>query len=399
MADVAEVLDYVHEQGLVHRDLKPQNLILDADGRPHLVDLGLVLDENVRWQHARELAGTVCYMAPEQARGDAHRLDGRADIWALGVILYQLLTGRLPFSGMGPDQVSQVLDEILHRDPKPPRQYDKAIPLELERICLQCLSKPVVARYATAADLARDLRHWRRPRRSRRRIAYALGVALLLLLAVGYAAWTRVWRTQDVPAPLTGTLDVLVWNNRVPGRQAVLLADPGTLPLRPHDKIQIAVKLDRPAYVYLIAVSSRFAGHSRLSVAQRELVRVARRGNADGQAVAARVGQPRLGTSAAAWRRDVCAAGKRHTAPPRPRFPRPVNGPAAPDDCRSPPRDLVAHGKPLLKDLDATRGFDFQRSRPIDDSLLQLHQRFEQQLGSRCEFSRAVTFASQPGEP
>ncbi len=156
-AIVAETLHYAHthRNHLVHRDLKPSNILLDLQGEPRVCDFGLAINEEIQRLHRGEIAGTPPYMAPEQVRGETHRLDGRTDIWALGVILYQGLTGRLPFPG--PDQ-RQIFDEILHRDPRPLRMYNPNIEPELERICLRCLSKPMAERYLTASDLAEDLR-------------------------------------------------------------------------------------------------------------------------------------------------------------------------------------------------------------------------------------------------
>ena len=96
-------------------------------------------------------------MAPEQVRGETHRLDGRTDVWAIGVMLYRCLLGRQPFAGR---DYNEIFDEILNRDPKPPRQIDDKIPRELERICLKCLSRRMADRYETAADLADDLKRW-----------------------------------------------------------------------------------------------------------------------------------------------------------------------------------------------------------------------------------------------
>ena len=155
MAKVAEAVHHAHIAGLVHRDLKPSNILLDAKGDPRVCDFGLAVDEEIQRMRRGEVAGTLPYMAPEQVRGESNRLDGRTDVWALGVILYRGLTGRLPFRGR---TTAECFDEILHREPRPPRQCDDGIPRELERICLRCLSRPMSDRYLTAKDLADDLR-------------------------------------------------------------------------------------------------------------------------------------------------------------------------------------------------------------------------------------------------
>jgi len=157
---VAEALQLAHAHGLVHRDLKPSNILLDRAGEPHVADFGLAIHEDGQGLRSGEVAGTPLYMAPEQVRGATHRLDGRTDLWGLGVIFYQLLTGRLPFGG----SPAEVFEEVLHREPKPPRQVDDTIPRELERICLKCLAKRMSDRYPTAADLAGDLGSWREAR-------------------------------------------------------------------------------------------------------------------------------------------------------------------------------------------------------------------------------------------
>ena len=150
VAQVAEAVHHAHTRaaGVVHRDLKPSNILLDLRDEPYVCDFGLAIDEEFQRLRRGEVAGTLPYMAPEQVRGETHRLDGRTDIWALGVILYRGLTGKLPFPGR--DHL-EVFEEILHRDPKPLRMHDPGIEPELERICLRCLARPMAERYLTAA--------------------------------------------------------------------------------------------------------------------------------------------------------------------------------------------------------------------------------------------------------
>ncbi|QDU26723.1 Serine/threonine-protein kinase PknB [Anatilimnocola aggregata] len=156
IATVAEALHYAHRKGLVHRDIKPGNILIDASGKPFVVDFGLALkEENIG--RGPKYAGTPAYMSPEQARGEGHRVDGRSDIFSLGTVFYELLIGRRPFQG---DSQAELLDQISTFEPRPPRQYDDSIPKELERICLKTLSKRASDRYSTAKDLAEDLRHF-----------------------------------------------------------------------------------------------------------------------------------------------------------------------------------------------------------------------------------------------
>jgi serine/threonine protein kinase len=154
VAAIAEALHHAHRKGLVHRDVKPGNIFIDATGKPYLGDFGLVLREE-DFGTGPGFAGTLLYMSPEQASGEGHRVDGRSDIFSLGVILYELLTGRRPFRG---DIRDEVLEQIISVEARPPRQIDDAIPKELERICLKALAKRVSERYTTAKDMAGDLR-------------------------------------------------------------------------------------------------------------------------------------------------------------------------------------------------------------------------------------------------
>jgi serine/threonine protein kinase/formylglycine-generating enzyme required for sulfatase activity len=156
VATVAEALHHAHASGLVHRDIKPANILLDAAHNPWVADFGLALkDEDFAIE--AKMAGTPDYMSPEQARGEGHRVDGRSDIFSLGVVLYELLTGRLPFRT--PSRRA-LLEQIATTEARPPRQVDDTIPRELERICMKALANRASDRYTTARDMADDLRRF-----------------------------------------------------------------------------------------------------------------------------------------------------------------------------------------------------------------------------------------------
>ena len=391
MAEVAAAVDYAHRRGFVHRDLKPANILLDAKGKPHVVDFGLAVHESDQRRHAGELAGTLPYMAPEQIRGEVPWIDGRADIWALGVMLYEMLAGRRPFTGEGP---AEVTEEILQREPKPLRQINASIPSHLERICLKCLAKRVQDRYATAADLARDLKGFRWSRR-RWLAGLLVGVAALAAL-VATIAWGLKRATEPTAAsPLSGTIDVMVWNAADRVRRGLSLTDPGALPLRPGDQIRVEARLSRPAYVYLVAIDA--LGQASPAYPWRSGRWTAR---PDEESPTDQLSLPP--TADHGW--DVKPPYGTETwvllarETPLPTevdmqglfvglAPRPASNLLA--------AVWFAQGKPVTKVADSLRGFDPSQSSPIDDALLRMQRLIQEQLSPHFTLIRAVTFVSR----
>jgi hypothetical protein len=162
MMVVLEALHYAHEhpKKLIHRDLKPSNILIDGRGRPHLTDFGLAQREGGDGSSVQMaeslLIGTLAYMSPEQALARPGRVDARSDVFSAGVVLYELLTGELPFRGRG----RMLQAQIVEADPTPPRLLNDAIPLPLDSICLKALAKPPGGRYETAQAMADELRRY-----------------------------------------------------------------------------------------------------------------------------------------------------------------------------------------------------------------------------------------------
>lgn len=198
---VARAVQYAHDHGILHRDLKPTNILIDSTGEPHLTDFGLakILEEDQKESGTGTMAilGTPAYMAPEQAGGGSRDASTRGDVYSLGAVLYEILTGQPPFAA--PTALA-TLEMVRRCDPLPPRRLNPAVDRDLETVCLTCLRKEPLARYSSPLHLAADLERWlqKRPilarraspperlwRWASRQPAAATSVALLLVIAVG----------------------------------------------------------------------------------------------------------------------------------------------------------------------------------------------------------------------
>jgi serine/threonine protein kinase len=215
LAAVAEALDHAHRHGIIHRDLKPENILLDAGGRPVISDFGLarILDGSTRETHQGTLLGTPRYMAPEQILGDQEKVDARADVYGLGAILHELLTGSPPFST---PEASALFHQILTEDPAPPSSSAPDVPAALDAVVLKMLEKDPELRYASASDVAEDLKRFlrgdpvsARPRPARLRFErWARRHGLLAATLVGLAAAASLigihsaWTAAHAPPPV-----------------------------------------------------------------------------------------------------------------------------------------------------------------------------------------------------
>lgn len=166
---LAEAVAFAHQHGILHRDLKPSNILLTAEGKPKVADFGLAkkLDADQGNTHSGAILGTPSYMAPEQAAGHSQNLTPAVDVYALGAILYEMLTGRPPFRA---DTMLHTLQQVTTLEPVPPSQLQPTVPRDLETICLKCLQKEPMRRYRSAQELADDIARFQRhmPIRARR---------------------------------------------------------------------------------------------------------------------------------------------------------------------------------------------------------------------------------------
>jgi serine/threonine protein kinase len=280
---LARAMQHAHDRGIVHRDLKPDNVLLASAtdeaalnttlGCPKVTDFGLARQQSTetRLTQTGAVLGTPAYMAPEQAEGRSD-VGPAADVYALGAILYRLLAGRVPFEA---DSIIDVLYQVRHQAPASIRQQRAEVPAGLEAICLRCLAKKPAERYPSAAALADELKRWQEasaaqattklppivPFRGRRLLVAAS--LLVLVVGGGLLGWWAVSAARnkgdsELPASslFKGSIDIVMSRPGDRQRQLIRLNDPAARPLRAGDQIQIEVRLNRPAYVYVMWIDS-----------------------------------------------------------------------------------------------------------------------------------------------
>jgi serine/threonine protein kinase len=237
IAKVARTVHYAHEHGILHRDIKPGNILLDQKGEPHLTDFGLarLVESESSVTQTLDVLGTPSYMAPEQAVGNNAAVSGATDVYGLGAVFYQLLTGQPPFAG---GATYQTIKLLLDTEPRPPRLVNPKIDRDLSTICLKCLEKDPKRRYSSARALAEDLERWLKhePIQARHTGIFARGrkwvrrnptsaalMASLVVLAAA-AGWI-VWKSEFIQRPITPGIAVLPFENLSDENENTAFAD------------------------------------------------------------------------------------------------------------------------------------------------------------------------------
>jgi serine/threonine protein kinase/tetratricopeptide (TPR) repeat protein len=237
IAKVARTVHYAHEHGILHRDIKPGNILLDAKSEPHLTDFGLarLVETESTVTRTLEVLGTPSYMAPEQAVGNNVALTAATDVYGLGAVLYQLLTGHPPFAG---GTTYETIKLLLETEPRPPRLLSPKIDRDLSTVCLKCLEKDPQRRYSAALALAEDLEHWLKhePILAKRSGFFVRGrkwvwrnrttaVLAASLIASAAAIGVMVWKSEFVRRPITTGIAVLPFENLSNDKEDASFAD------------------------------------------------------------------------------------------------------------------------------------------------------------------------------
>ena len=237
IAKIARTVHYAHEHGILHRDIKPGNILLDQHGEPHLTDFGLarLVESESTVTRTLEVLGTPSYMAPEQAVGNNAAVSTATDVYGLGAVLYQLLTGQPPFAGGTTYETIRLLRDT---EPRQPRLLNPKVDRDLSTICLKCLEKDPQRRYPAAAGLAEDLEHWLKhePIQARRTGVFTRGrkwvqrnptstlLAASLIALAAVIGW-NVWKSEFIRHPITKGLAVLPFKNLSPDPDNAYFAD------------------------------------------------------------------------------------------------------------------------------------------------------------------------------
>ncbi|PYK56552.1 MAG: hypothetical protein DME48_00915, partial [Verrucomicrobia bacterium] len=236
IAKVARTVHYAHEHGILHRDIKPGNILLDAKGEPHLTDFGLarLVESESNVTHTLDVLGTPSYMAPEQAVGNNAAVSRATDVYGLGAVLYELLTGHPPFAGA---TTYETIHLLLDSEPRQPRLWNRKIDRDLSAVCLKCLEKNPRYRYSSALELAEDLERWLwdEPIRAKRSgfftharkwvqrnpmIAALITLSVLLAAGLGVMTWQRE-SAHRIPAGIA----VLPFENLSDDKEDAFFAD------------------------------------------------------------------------------------------------------------------------------------------------------------------------------
>jgi serine/threonine protein kinase/Tfp pilus assembly protein PilF len=237
IAKLARTVHYAHERGILHRDIKPGNILLDAKGEPHLTDFGLarLVETESTVTRTMEVLGTPSYMAPEQAVGNNAHVTSATDIYGLGAVLYQLLTGHPPFAG---GTTFETVRLVLDTEPRQPSLLNPKVDRDLATICLKFLEKDPPRRYSSALALGEDLEHWQKhePIRARRTTLFTRGrkwlrrnpttaVMVASLVALAAVVGAMIWKSALVHHPVTTGIAVLPFEDRSEDKANAYFAD------------------------------------------------------------------------------------------------------------------------------------------------------------------------------